>query len=134
MIFFRILKGKTSFEWTEKCERAFKDLKEYLESPPLLVKPKLGNVIQLYLVVSDYAVSLVLLKSNGKEHKLIFYVCKVFFNVETWYSNLEKLIYAFIVLAQNLRLYIESHTIEVVTTYPLGTVLHKLDLAVRMAL
>lgn len=65
--FFKILKGNTNFEWTEECDKAFWDLTSYLGSPLLLVNPNLGDVLQLYLVVSDYVVSLVLVKSKGKE-------------------------------------------------------------------
>ena len=34
--FFESLKGNKSFLWDEKCEQAFKVLKEYLGKPPLL--------------------------------------------------------------------------------------------------
>lgn len=37
--FFKILKGKKDFEWMKECEKKFEELKSYLRSPPLLVKP-----------------------------------------------------------------------------------------------
>lgn len=97
--FFKILKRKTSFEWTDECKKAFNELKSYLGSLYLLVKPNLVDVLYLYLAVLDYAVSSVLVKSEGKEHKLIFYTSKVLLDVKTQYSCLEKLIYAYAVSA-----------------------------------
>lgn len=64
---FQILKGNTNFEWTEECEKAFKNLKEYLGSPFLLVKPKLGDVLQLYLAVSGYIYIYISNKLNASE-------------------------------------------------------------------
>ena len=39
--FFCIL--RKSFEWTDKCQKAFDDLKKYLSSPPLLSSSKPGE-------------------------------------------------------------------------------------------
>ena len=48
--FFRTL--RKSFEWTDECQRAFKDLKKYLSSLPLFSPSKPGKELYLYLVVS----------------------------------------------------------------------------------
>lgn len=72
--FWQILKGNFNFGWTEECEKAFNELKSYLRSPHLLVKSSLRDVLQLYLVVLDYAVSSMLVKFKGKEQKPIFYM------------------------------------------------------------
>lgn len=37
--FFTLLKGNKDFQWDDKCEAAFQDLKKFLTSPPLLTKP-----------------------------------------------------------------------------------------------
>lgn len=103
-------------------------MKDYLGSPPLLVKLKLDGILQLYLVVLDYVISSIEVKSEGKEHKPIFYVSKVLLDAETLYSNLEKLNYALLVSARKLIPYFKSHTIEVVTTFPIWNVLYKPDL------
>ncbi|KAL5781848.1 hypothetical protein ACOSP7_006877 [Xanthoceras sorbifolium] len=41
--FFNVLKGNKKFEWTEGCERAFKELNEYMGRAPLLSKPQNGK-------------------------------------------------------------------------------------------
>lgn len=62
--FFKILRKESQFEWTEECERAFKDLKIYLGSTPLLTKPLLEDELLLYLVASETTVSLALVKEE----------------------------------------------------------------------
>ena len=58
--FFNVLKGSKKFEWIEKCEQVFQDLKEHLGCPPLLSKPIEGGKLYLYLIVSEEAVSVAL--------------------------------------------------------------------------
>ena len=41
--FFCLLKNKKAFEWTDKCEEAFKKIKEYLATPPVLTQLELGE-------------------------------------------------------------------------------------------
>lgn len=48
--FFRTL--RKSFEWMNEFQKAFKDLKKYLSSPPLLSPSKLGEELYLYLAIS----------------------------------------------------------------------------------
>ena len=55
--FFDSLKGNKRFLWDDKCEHAFRALKEYLGKLPLLLKPVEGEPLFLYLVVSEYAIS-----------------------------------------------------------------------------
>ncbi|XP_070005247.1 uncharacterized protein [Nicotiana sylvestris] len=54
--FFSALRKQDQFEWTEEL----KNLKAYLSNPPLLAKPKAGERLLIYLVVSEVAVSVVL--------------------------------------------------------------------------
>ena len=62
--FFRTL--KKSFEWTAECQQAFKDLKTYLSSPPLLSPSQPGEELFLYLVVSSATVSATLVRKEDK--------------------------------------------------------------------
>ena len=61
--FFHIL--RKSFEWTDKCQKAFEDLKKYLSSPPLLSPSRPGEELYLYIAVSQAAVSAILVKEEG---------------------------------------------------------------------
>ncbi|XP_074337067.1 putative mitochondrial protein AtMg00860 [Apium graveolens] len=50
--FFVVLKGLKNFEWGPKCQKEFKEVKEYLTKAPLLMRPDLKETLQLYLTVS----------------------------------------------------------------------------------
>ena len=69
--FFHTL--KKSFEWTVEYQQAFKDLKAYLSSPPLLSPSKPGEELFLYLVVSSVAVSTALVREEERIQKPIYY-------------------------------------------------------------
>ena len=60
--FFNVLRGSKEFVWTEKCERAFQELKVYLGHAPILAKPLLGEKLFTYLAVSEPAISSVLVR------------------------------------------------------------------------
>lgn len=62
--FFALLKKKNNFEWTPECQQVLRELKKYLSSPQLLSKPKEGETLLLYLVVSEFAVSAVLVRED----------------------------------------------------------------------
>ena len=52
--------------WMDECQKAFEDLKKYLSSPPLLSPSKLGEVLYLYLAVSQAAVSAALIREEDE--------------------------------------------------------------------
>ena len=55
---------RKSFEWTDECQKAFKDLKKYLSSPPLLSPSKPGEELYLYLAISQAAVNAALVREE----------------------------------------------------------------------
>ncbi|GAA0163841.1 hypothetical protein LIER_19614 [Lithospermum erythrorhizon] len=58
----------------EECSKAFEGLKEYLSSPKLLSQPEQGEVLQLYLAVSDGAASTMLIRETEGQQKSIYYI------------------------------------------------------------
>lgn len=125
--FFNVLKRNNNFEWS------FSRVKSNVGSSLILVKPDEGNILQLYQSVSN-AVSSLLIQNEGRDQSPIFYVSKVLQDAETMYSHLEKLLYALVLSARRLKLQFQSHTINVVTTYPLQGIIYKPVLARRWAL
>jgi len=69
------------------------------------VKPVIGESLYLYVVVSDTAVSGVLIQEDRGEQKLIFYVLQIFTGAESRYLQMEKLALAVVMSAQKLRPY-----------------------------
>jgi len=130
--FFQLLRKNEKFCWTEDCEGAFQKLKEFLTTPPIPVKPKLGTPLIIYLAVSENTCSSVLVQEVGKEQKPVYFISKVLHGAEVRYQKIEKVALAIISSATKLRPYFQSHTIIVRTDQPIRQVLHKPDLAGRM--
>ena len=72
--FFKVL--KKAFKWTEKCQKAFQDLKMYLVIAPLLSPFVTGEELYLYLAVTPHAVSLALIWEEGRVQKPVYYTSR----------------------------------------------------------
>ena len=60
--FFLTFREVSTFIWMNKGEQAFGAIKRYLTKLPILSSPKSSEELYVYLVVSDYAVSVVLFR------------------------------------------------------------------------
>lgn len=60
--------------WDEEAEEAFQALKTYLAHLPKIASPLLGETLLFYLVVSEQAISTVLVVETAKEQIPIYYV------------------------------------------------------------
>lgn len=71
---FQVLKKAQG--WDSRCEEAYAQLKEYLTHPPLLSQTKLGDPLSLYLAATPDVVSAVLVRDEGIEQGLVYYVSR----------------------------------------------------------
>ena len=69
--FFQVL--KKVFQWDTKCEEGFSALKAYLSSPPVLVSPTEGELLTLYIAVSDFSTSAVLVRDKDRVQHPVYY-------------------------------------------------------------
>ena len=58
--FFKLLKAKEKFEWSDEADAAFTQLKQYLSSSPVLTAPNPKEPLLLYIAATDRVVSTVL--------------------------------------------------------------------------
>ena len=130
--FFRTL--RKSFEWTDKCQTAFNDLKTYLSSPPLLSSSMHGEELYLYLAGSSAAVSAALVKEEDGIQKPIYFTSRALRGAEERYPQMEKLAFALVIAARRLKPYFQAHTIIVLMDKPLRKAMNSLEAAGRMAL
>ena len=72
-------------------------------------------------------------EDENQKHRIVFFVSKSLFEVETRYTHLEQAALALRVAAKKLRPYFQAHTIVVLTNLPLRSTIHKPDLLGRMA-
>ena len=62
--FYKLLKKRKGFQWSEKCEKSFQELKEYLVQAPMLIALKPGEDLFMYLLVSEHAMNAMLLRDQ----------------------------------------------------------------------
>lgn len=90
--FFKVLKqAARSSVWNEECKREWEKIKQYLQSPPLLSSPVLGEILYIDLVVSNLVVASALIREVENKQLLVYDVSKVLNRSESKYSNIEKL-------------------------------------------
>ena len=100
---FRIL--KKSFKWTDECQQAFESLKLYLSSLPLLSPSKPGEELNLYLAISQAAVSATLVREEGGLQRPIYFTSRGFRRAEERYPQMEKLAFALVTTTRKIKPY-----------------------------
>jgi hypothetical protein len=81
--FFKLLKKRGKFEWTEEAMEAFESLKMYLTSSPILTPPKKHKDMMLYIAATSTVVSAAIVverEEEGHVYKVqqsVYYVSKV---------------------------------------------------------
>ena len=128
--FFKVL--KKAFEWMDECQKAFQDLKTYLTIAPLLSSSMLGEELYLYLAVSLYAVSLGLIREEGRVQKPVYYTSQALRGAEGRYPMMQKLAFALVTASRKLRHYFQAHIINVLIDHPLKKAMNKLEAAGRL--
>ena len=107
-------------------------LKTYLSSPPILVSPSEGVLLTLYLAVSDFSTSVVLVRDKDRVQQPVYYCSRALRGAKERYPKMEKLVLALVTVARKLRPYFQAYTIEISTKYPMKQVLHKPETSGRL--
>ncbi|XP_031095229.1 uncharacterized protein LOC115999523 [Ipomoea triloba] len=122
--FFKILKKSNGFTWDDDSRAAFEDLKAYLASPIVLSKPEPGEDLEVYLAISDRAVSAVLCRVDHEGvQRPVYYVSHALQGPEFRYTRLEKVVFALVTAAKRLTPYFQGWNIRVLTDQPIGAIL-----------
>jgi hypothetical protein len=126
--FFKLLKKQDKFQWTQKGQEAFEDLKKYLTTPPTLVGPEPHENLQLYISATSNVVSTTIVVERGESdtnHKIlypIYFVSEVLSDSKSQYFHIMKLAYTVLITARKLSHYFQVHRIEVHTSSTLGEI------------
>ena len=121
--FFQVL--RKTFQWDAHCKEAFIALKTYLSSPPILVSPSEGELLILYLGISDFSTSAAMVRERDRVQQSVYYCSRALRGAEERYPKMKKLILALVTTSRKLRPYFQAHTIEVSTEYLMKQILHK---------
>jgi len=130
--YFQCLKKNSRFMWTHECEDTFFRLKEYLANPPVLCKPLPGTPIRVFFVVTDRAISSVIVQEKDKVQRPIYFVRKVLQGLKVRYHAIEKAALAVVFATRRLHHYFQRFTVIVMTDLPIRKVLQKPDMAGQM--
>ena len=132
--FFQVL--KKAFHWDAHYEEVFAVLKTYLSSPPthtpILVSPSEGELLTLYLAISNFLTSSALVKEQDRAQQPVYYCSRALRGAEERYPKMEKLVLALVTTARRLRTYFQAHTIEIPTEHLMKQILHKPETSGRL--
>jgi hypothetical protein len=85
------IKADEEFCWGVEQQRAFKEIKEYLARPPVLVSPQQDRSFYIYLSVGDTSIASVVVQVYDGREKVVFYLSGRMLDMETRYHEIEKL-------------------------------------------
>ena len=128
--FFQVL--KKAFQWDAHYEEAFTTLKTYMSSPLIMVSTSEGELFTLYPTVSDFSTSVVLVRDKDRVQQPVYYCSRALRGAEERYPKMEKLILVLVTATRKLHPYLQAHTIEISTEYPMKQVLHKPETSGRL--
>ena len=121
-----------AFRWDAQCEKVFSALKTYLSSPPVLVSPSEGELLTLYLAVSDFSTITALVRERDRIQQSIYYYSRALRGAKERYPKTEKLILELVTIARRLRPYFQAHITEIPIEHPMKQILHKLETSGRL--
>jgi Reverse transcriptase (RNA-dependent DNA polymerase). len=130
MPFFKLLKKIDNFQWGPEAQKAFEDFKKLLTTPPVLASPHPPEPLLLYVSATSQVVSTVLVVEREEEghvqkvQRPIYFVSEVPADSKTRYPQVQKLLYGVLITVRKLSHYFQSHSVTVVTSFPLGDILH----------
>jgi hypothetical protein len=85
------IKADEEFRWGVEQQRAFKEIKEYLIRPPVLVPPQQDTPFYIYLLVGDTSIASIVVQVYDGKEKVVFYLSRRMVDTKTRYHEIEKL-------------------------------------------
>jgi hypothetical protein len=128
--FFKLLKCQDKFQWMEEAERALQDLKQHLQSPPVLTAPLPGEDLLLYIAAKPHVINSAIIVERSEEGhafgvwRPVYFVSEVLSESKVRYRAVQKLLYAVLITSRKLGHYFDEYKITVITDFPLADILH----------
>ncbi|KAM1684004.1 hypothetical protein ACFXTN_032117 [Malus domestica] len=109
------LKDSDTFVWNDEHQAAFTQIKVSLTNPPVLVPPRRGKPLKLYISAAEESIGCLLAQDNdaGRE-QAIFYLSRNLSQLKINYPAVEKLCLAVFFAASKLRHYMLPSVTQVI--------------------
>lgn len=131
MPFFEALKENAPFNWGLRQQRAFEELKSYLQNLTTLASPAPKEPLLIYVAASPHAVSAVLIKEQQegtlKRQIPVYYASETLEGPKKFYIELEKIAYAVVMAARKPKHYFQANKITVPSSQPLDNIFKNLE-------
>nr|KYP46857.1 Retrovirus-related Pol polyprotein from transposon 412 family [Cajanus cajan] len=101
----KLLRKTSAFSWNEACEEAFMGLKINLASLPILTRPDPSCPLEVYLAVSENAISSVLVQEREGSQVPIYFISRLLQDPETRYQLIERVALCLVHTSRRLRHY-----------------------------
>ena len=102
------LKDESEFNWGAKQQEAFKKIKEYLSTPPVLRAPRRGVPFKLYIAAEAKIIDVVLTQEDEGKEYVISYLGRRLLDPETRYAHIEKICSSLYYACAKIRHYLLS--------------------------
>src|SRR5947207_7110335 len=139
MPFYKLLKKQDKFHWTPEAQQAFDELKKFLTNPPVLVLPMPEKPLLLYIAATSHVVSTAIVVEQQEDGHIqrtqrpVYFISEVLRESKIRYPQVQKILYAVLITSWKLVHYFQAHPISVVTSFPIGDILHNRDATGRIA-
>ncbi|XP_073362344.1 uncharacterized protein [Aegilops tauschii subsp. strangulata] len=126
---YQLMKKTTHFEWNDKADEDFLQLKKMLTTPPVLAAPAAKEPMLLYIAATNRVVSTIVVverKEDGRAQPVqrpMFYLSEVLSTSKQNYPQYQKMCYGMHFAAKKQKPYFQEHPIAVVCTAPLAEII-----------
>jgi hypothetical protein len=137
--FLKLLKRQDKFQWMEEAEQALQDLKQHLQSPPVLIAPLPREDLLLYIAATTHVVSSAIVVECSEEghafgvQRPVYFITEVLSESKVRYPAVQKLLYPILITSRKLHYYFDVYKITVITDFPLADILHNQDATGRIS-
>jgi hypothetical protein len=125
---YHLLKKLEHFSWTLEAKEALTRLKATLSEPLILVPLAVGESLLPYVATITQVVSVAIVVERVEEglvllvQKPLYFFSEVLSDTKVRYPQIQKLLYALVLMRRKLRHYFEGHPVTVVSSFPLGEI------------
>ncbi|CAL2277578.1 unnamed protein product [Prunus armeniaca] len=110
------LKDTERFVWGAEHQAALDDIKQYLSQSPVLMPPRRGKPLRLYILALEGSIGCLLAQNNESEREQgVHYLSRTLNMAELNYSPIEKLCLALYFAATKLRHYMLPLVVQIIS-------------------